>query len=100
MSESAFEQQLAEAFAEMDGVDEGTAHSAAEKAASFRVDYDEELTAEDVLSGVKSGPYEQFQHNFDFAVGDFAADNEDCTDSRPYRLSGFGDLAANPEQGA
>jgi hypothetical protein len=100
MSDSAFEQELAEAFAEMDGVDEETARSATEKAASFREDYDEDLTAEDVISGVRSGPYEAFRHNFDFAVGDFAADNEDCTDSRPYRLSGFGDLAANPEQGA
>jgi hypothetical protein len=44
--------------------------------------------------------YESFAHRFDYAVGDLAAAAEDCTDSREFRLAGFGDLAADPEQGA
>lgn len=96
---SDFEETLAEAFTEEYGADEETVVDAAAKAAAYREDHDEDLTAEDVLDALESGPYETFAHNFDWVIGDLAADNEDCTDSREYRLAGFGDLAAKPEQG-
>ena len=96
---SDIEATLADAFAEEYGADETTAADAAAKVAAYREDHDEDLTAEAVLDAFESGPYGEFRHDFDYAVGDLAAANEDCTDSRPYRLAGFGDLAAEPEQG-
>ena len=94
------EATLATSFVEVYDVKEDTAAAAASKAASFAEDHDEDLTAEAVLDALETGPYESFRHNFDWVIGDLAAAVEDCTDSRAYRLSGFGDLAANPEQGA
>jgi hypothetical protein len=96
----AFEDEIAEAFVESEGIEESTAADAVSKAAAFREDHDEELTAEDVLAALEAAPYDSFQHSFDWVIGDFASAVENCTDSRPYRLSGFGDLAADPEQGA
>jgi hypothetical protein len=44
--------------------------------------------------------YESFTHRYDLAIGTLAAENEDCTDSRPYRLAGFDEFAADPDIGA
>lgn len=95
-----FEKRLIESFVESAGVEAHPAAEAASKAAAFRGDHDEDLTAEDVLAALESAPYDTFQHDFDWVIGDFASAAESCTDSRSYRLAGFGDLAAEPEQGA
>jgi hypothetical protein len=98
-TDDAFEETLAEAFESEYGTDEGTAADAAAKAAAFREDWDEDLAAEDVLDVLDGAPYDEFEHRFDNAIGELAAENEDCTDSREYRLAGFGALAADPTQG-
>ena len=78
-----------QAVFESAGADESTAATAAEKLAAFREDHDEELTAD-----------AEFAHAYDWLVGQLAAENDDCTDSREYRLAGFDDFAADPEMGA
>jgi len=98
-TDDAFESTLAEAFESEYGADADTAADAAAKAAAFRADWDEDLTATAVLDELDDTPYDDFQHRFDGAVGELAAATEDCTDSREYRLAGFGDLAADPTQG-
>ena len=85
---------LAHAFGEE--TDGDTAATAAENVASFADQYDEELTAEAVLDTFEDAPYDDFGHNFNGLVGELAAGNEDCTDSREFRLDGFGELAADP----
>jgi len=89
---------LGESFAAETDAD--TATEAAEKVAEFVADYDEELTDDDLLALYDEAPYDGFEHAHDWVVGELAAGNDDCTDSRPYRLAGFGELAADPEQGA
>lgn len=91
---------LRERFVSGFGADEGTARTAAERAAAFCEDYEEDVSAEGVLEAVAAVErYDSFQHRYDCAIGELAADVEDCTDSRAYRLAGFGALAADPEQG-
>jgi hypothetical protein len=100
MSDDGFETTLTTAFVDH-GADEETATTAAERVAAFRDDHDEDLTADsflDVLADADA--YDSFEHRFDLAVGELAATNEDCTDSRAYRLAGFDGLTADPEQGA
>jgi hypothetical protein len=99
--EGSFETELTETFLEY-GADRETAVAAAERAAAFRADHEPELTAEEVRAALEAvtTEYEAFEHRYDYAIGDLAAANEDCTDSRAYRLAGFDDLAADPEQGA
>ncbi|WP_436928755.1 hypothetical protein [Halosimplex halobium] len=98
MSDDDFETELAAAFEDEFDADADTAATAAGNAAAFRDEYDEDLTVEDVLDrvAVHSG---DFVHRFDYAVGDLASANDDCTDSREYRIAGYGDLAADPNQG-
>ncbi|MFC7074944.1 hypothetical protein [Haloarcula halophila] len=91
-------ESLAEAFAE--STDEGTATEAAEQLAAFVEDYERDLTAEALLERFEDAPYDDFPHRYDWLVGELAAETEDCTDSRTYRLDGFGELAADPSQGA
>ncbi|WP_135365880.1 hypothetical protein [Halosimplex halophilum] len=98
MSDDDFETELAAAFEDEFGADAETAATAAENAAAFRDEYDEELSVEDVLDRIESHSGD-FAHRFDYAVGDLAAANDDCTDSREYRIAGYGDLAADPNQG-
>jgi hypothetical protein len=99
MTESDPEGTLTAEF-EGTGADGETAARAAELAAAFCADYDD-LTAEDVVEAVRAvDAYEGFDRRYNCAVGDLAAGLEDCTDSRDYRLAGFGTLAADPEQGA
>lgn len=100
-TDDAFESTVAEAFEDRFGADTETAAAAAEKATAFRDEVDEDLTAEELLDAVAAADnYDGFAHRYDLAVGDLAAANEDCTDSRPYRLAGFDDLAADPDIGA
>jgi hypothetical protein len=94
-------EQLREQFHTAFGADEETAQAAAERAAEFCQDYEEEMSAEAILDAVAAVEgYDSFQHRYDCAVGDLAAGVESCTDSRAYRLAGFGSLAADAEQGA
>jgi len=95
---SDFAETLEDVF-EAASADDETAAEAAEKVASFREDHDEDLTAEAVEERFSEAPYDDFARAYNWLVGDLAADNEDCTDSRAYRLAGYGDLAADPEQG-
>lgn len=96
-----FEETLASAFETRFEAERDTAETAASKAAAFRTDHDEELTAEDVLEALEAADdYDSFEHRYDLTIGELAAENDDCTDSRPYRLAGFDDLAADPEMGA
>ncbi|MFC6756594.1 MULTISPECIES: hypothetical protein [Haloarcula] len=85
---------LADAFGEHTDAD--LAQTAAENVAAFAEAYDEDLTAEAVLGRFEDAPYADFRKAFNWLVGDLAADNEDCTDSREFRIQGFGDHAADP----
>jgi hypothetical protein len=85
---------LAEAFGEETDAD--IAQTAAENVADFAEQYDESLSADAVLDRFAESPYDDFGHAFNWLVGDLAAGNEDCTDSREFRIEGFGDLAADP----
>ena len=100
-SDTDIQGRLRERFVSEFGADEETARTAAERAAAFCEDYEESVSVEAVLETVAEvESYDSFQHRYDCAVGDLAAGVEDCTDSRAYRLAGFGALAADPEQGA
>ena len=85
---------LADAFGEQTDAD--TAATAAENVAAFAEQYDEELTSEAVLDRFGDAPYADFQRAFNWLVGDLAADNEDCTDSREFRIEGYDQFAADP----
>ncbi|SDE72818.1 hypothetical protein [Halorientalis regularis] len=98
--DSEFASELETALIEEFDADEETAAAAAEKAAAFREEYREDLTVAEVTDRLADGSYDSFEHRFDYTVGNLAAAVEDCTDSREFRLAGFGDLAADPEQGA
>jgi len=98
MSDDDFETELADAFEDEFDADETTAATAAENAAAFRDDFDEDLTVEDVLDRVESHAGD-FEHRFDYAIGDLASANDDCTDSREYRIAGYDPMAAEPNQG-
>ena len=89
---------LAAAFGE--ATDADLAQTAAENVQTFAEQYDEDLSAEAVLDRFEDAPDADFRKAFNWLVGDLAAVNEDCTDSREFRIEGFGDLAANPEIGA
>jgi phage gp36-like protein len=96
-----FEDDVRTAFTDRFDADPDDAAAAAAKATAFRDDVDEELTAEALIDAVAAADdYESFAHRYDLAIGDLAAENEDCTDSRAYRLAGFDDLAADPDIGA
>lgn len=95
---SEFTESLAATF-ESAGTDEAVASEAAEKLATFREDHDEDLTAADVEERFGAAPDAEFAHAYNWLVGDLAAAAEDCTDSRAYRMDGYGELAADPEQG-
>jgi hypothetical protein len=95
----AFEPTLRTALLETYDLEEALASEAASKADRFREEFDEDLTAERVLELLSDAPYEAFEHRFDAAIGELAADNEDCTDSRAYRLGGYGEMAADPSIG-
>ncbi|WP_336336281.1 hypothetical protein [Haloarcula brevis] len=89
---------LATAFA--DETDDETAQTAAENVAAFAEEYDEDLTADRVTDLLAAAPYDGFGRRFNWVVGELAAETEDCTDSRAFRIDGFGDLAADPDIGA
>jgi hypothetical protein len=95
-----FEDDVRTAFTDQFDADPDVAGDAAAKAAAFRDEVDEELTVEALVAAVEDADdYDSFAHRYDLAIGDLAAANEDCTDSRPYRLAGFDDLAADPDIG-
>ena len=89
---------LAAAFGEE--TDDDLAQTAAENVAAFAEQYDEALTADTVLDRFEAAPYADFGEAFNWLVGDLAADNEDCTDSRESRIEGYDDLSADPAIGA
>ncbi|QPV64619.1 hypothetical protein I7X12_08430 [Halosimplex litoreum] len=93
-----FETELAAAFEAEFDADAETVATAAENAAAFREDFDEDLAVEDVLDRAE-GHNGDFEHRFDYAVGDLADGNDDCTDSREYRIAGYDPMAADPNQG-
>ena len=85
---------LAAAFGE--ATDADLAQTAAENVQAFAEQYDEDLSAEAVLDRFEDAPDADFREAFNWLVGDLAADNEDCTDSREFRIGGPGDHAADP----
>ena len=85
---------LADAFGEH--TDDELARQAAEQIDSFAQQYDEALTSEAVLDRFEDAPHADFQRAYNWLVGDLAAANEDCTDSREFRIGGPGDHAADP----
>ncbi|PSP86055.1 hypothetical protein BRC96_00535 [Halobacteriales archaeon QS_6_64_34] len=85
---------LADAFGEE--VDTDIAQTAAESVQSFAEQYDGELTSQAVLDRFEDAPYADFQRAFNWLVGDLAAENEDCTDSREFRIEGYDQFAADP----
>ncbi|MHC3379290.1 hypothetical protein [Haloarcula sp. H-GB5] len=88
---------LTAAFA--DETDDEIAQAAAENIADFAEEYDEDLTSDRVTDLLAAAPYDGFQRRFNWIVGELAAENEDCTDSRAFRIDGFGELAADPDIG-
>jgi hypothetical protein len=100
MSDTEFRETLDAAFRSRFGADPETAATAAAAAASFRDEVTEGLTATDVVDAVADADdYADFAHRYDLAIGTLAADAEDCTDSRAYRIAGFDDPAADPDVG-
>ena len=100
MSDDDLEATLTDAFLDR-GAEEAVARTAAERVATFRDDHEEDFTAEGFLDRLEATEtYDAFDHRFDHAVGELAAANDDCADSRPYRLAGFDELAADPDIGA
>lgn len=100
MSEN-FAETVRAAFTDRFGADPETAAAAAERATAFRDEVAEDLTADALIEAVADADdYDSFAHRYDLAIGDLAAADEDCTDSRAYRLAGFDDLAADPDVGA
>lgn len=96
-----FRSTVAAGFQSRFDADAETADAAAVKAAAFRSEVAGDLTAEELLDAVADADdYEDFAHRYDLVIGSLAAEHEDCTDSRAYRLAGFDDLAADPEIGA
>ncbi|AQL41543.1 hypothetical protein BV210_01905 [Halorientalis sp. IM1011] len=95
-----FAAELETTFVEAFEADEETAAVAAEKAAAFREEYHEDLTVAELTDRLADDSYDAFEHRFDYTVGNLAAAVDDCTDSRQFRIAGFGDLAADPDQGA
>jgi hypothetical protein len=85
---------LADAFAEH--TDAELAAQAAENVDAFAEQHDEDLTAESVLDTFEEAPYADFQQAFNWLVGHLAAENEDCTDSREFRIEGYDEFAADP----
>jgi len=98
MSDDDFESELADAFEDEFDADGAAAATAAGNAAAFREDVDEDLTVEDLLDRVEAHSGD-FEHRFDYAIGDLASENDDCTDSREYRVAGYDAMAADPNQG-
>ncbi|GCF13762.1 hypothetical protein Harman_16970 [Haloarcula mannanilytica] len=94
---SELSETLAAAFA--DETDDDIAQTAAENIAAFAEEYDEDLTSDRVTDLLADAPYDGFDRRFNWVVGELAAENEDCTDSREFRIDGFGDLAADPDIG-
>jgi hypothetical protein len=93
-------ESLAEQFVEEFGAEEAAAREAAGAAVAFADDY-EDVTVERVREAVADADGDgAFPHRFDRAVGEVAAAVDGCSDSRAYRIAGFGSLAADPEQGA
>ncbi|EMA20849.1 hypothetical protein [Haloarcula argentinensis] len=88
---------LTAAFA--DETDDEIAQAAAENIADFSEEYDEDLTSDRITDLLAAAPYDGFQRRFNWLVGELAAENEDCTDSRAFRIDGFGELAADPDIG-
>jgi hypothetical protein len=67
----------------------------AAKADTLAADYEDAgLDAQAFIDRIHEAPYEAFDRRWNWAVGDICGDLEDCTDSRPYRLEGFGDVGA------
>ncbi|WP_276273369.1 hypothetical protein [Haloarcula litorea] len=89
---------LTDAFSE--ATDEETAATAAENVAAFAEQYDEDLTADDALDTLAEAPYDDFEHRFNWLVGELAAGEEDCTDTREFRLGGYDEFAADPDMAA
>ncbi|GGM37768.1 hypothetical protein [Haloarcula argentinensis] len=82
-----------------DETDDEIAQAAAENIADFSEEYDEDLTSDRITDLLAAAPYDGFQRRFNWLVGELAAENEDCTDSRAFRIDGFGELAADPDIG-
>ncbi|WP_075937185.1 hypothetical protein [Halosegnis longus] len=98
---SDFEADLTPVFTEQYGADSATAQTAAANVAEFHENYAEDLTTERFLDTLESADvYEDFAHRFDLAIGELAAEHDDCTDSRPFRLAGFDSFAADESIGA
>jgi hypothetical protein len=67
----------------------------AAKADTMRTDHEDAgFEVQDFIDRLHEAPYEAFDQQWNWAVGDICGDLEDCTDSRPYRLEGFGDVGA------
>lgn len=94
---SELSETLAAAFPEE--TDDDVAQTAAENIAAFAEEYDEDLTSDRVTDLLAEAPYDDFGRRFNWVVGELAAGNEDCTDSRAFRVDGFSDLAADPDVG-
>jgi hypothetical protein len=79
---------------ELDCPDE-VAGEVAAKADTLRADYEDAgFGVQDFIDHIHEAPYEEFARQWNWAVGDRCHELDDCTDSRPYRLEGFGDVGA------
>jgi len=77
------------------GWDRTLATTVAERAATFADDHEEaDLTAETFLDRLAAAPYDDSDRQWNWVVGDVAAEIDDCTDSRDYRLESFGDVGS------
>ncbi|RNJ27156.1 hypothetical protein [Halosegnis longus] len=97
---SDFEAELTAVFTEQYDADPGTAKTAAANVNAFHEAHAEDLTTEAFLDALDEADiYDGFAHRFDLAIGELAAADDDCTDSREYRLAGFDPFAADESIG-
>jgi hypothetical protein len=79
---------------ELDCPDEVAGEIAA-RADTLRSEHeDADLTVGTVVDRVREAPYDAVDRRWNWAVGDVCHELDDCTDSRPYRLEGFGEVGA------
>lgn len=74
--------------------DANTAATAAGNLAAMAEAFDIDRSAAAVADRVADAPYDEFERRFNYVVGDIAQETEDCTDSREYRLAGYGDVGS------
>jgi len=92
-----FADDLAAAIEDAFDADATFAERAGERGADIREDHELDLDADAVVERMNESPYDDVERTWNWAVGDVCAASESCTDSRPYRVEGFGEVGPTGE---